>query len=80
VFLDYGIEDSFEFIINAEMEMEGTSCKVTIPQFNCLTNKEVTRDRGFMAVEALTNVEIAEVQCASLEMIDVSEVSYSIIQ
>jgi hypothetical protein len=74
VWLEYGIEQSYQFTIIAEMEMQGTSCKVSIPAFNCLANKDVTRDRGFVAVEARTNVEVAEVATSALDTVDVSEI------
>jgi len=78
VWLEYGIEDCYEFTITGELEMEGTSCQTTVPAFNALIGKEVVREKGFIAVEALTNVEIAEIQCNGLEIIDVSEVPDSL--
>ena len=38
--------------------------------------KEVTRDKGYVAVEARTNVEIAELSSSALDTVDISEVSY----
>jgi len=78
VWLEYGIEDCFEFTVSAELEMEGTSCKILAPVFNALIGKEVVREKGFIAVEALTNVEIAELECNGLEIVDVSEIPDSL--
>jgi len=78
VWLEYGIEDCFEFTVSAELEMEGTSCKILVPVFNTLIGKEVVREKGFIAVEALTNVEIAELECNGLEIVDVSEIPDSL--
>jgi len=77
VWLEYGLEDMYEFTVISELEMTGTSCQVTIPCFNCIT-KEVSRDRGFIGVEARTNVEIEEIECKSVEVIDISELPDSV--
>lgn len=74
VWLEYGIEQCYQFTIIAEMEMQSTSCKVLIPAFNCMVNSDVTRDRGFIAVEARTNVEVAEIATSALDTVDVSEI------
>jgi hypothetical protein len=64
----------YEFTISSELEMESTSCKVNIPYFDCYASKEVKKDKGYIAVEARTSVEVAEVKYIGLGILDVSEV------
>lgn len=54
--------------------MKSNSAQVSIPSFNAMVSKEITRDKGSLAIEARTNVEIEEVTCASIAVTDVSEV------
>jgi len=74
------LEDMYEFTVVAELEMSGTSAVVDIPSFNCLTTKEITRDKGYLAVEARTNVEVAETKCDGLATMDVSEIPDTLFQ
>jgi hypothetical protein len=39
-----------------------------------LTSKEISRHKGIFAVEAITNVEIEEVDAKNLAPLDISEV------
>eukprot|EP01135_Chromosphaera_perkinsii_P010512 Nk52_evm22s2152 gene=Nk52_evmTU22s2152 len=68
--LDYGVEGSHEIFILSEYDMQSTSCKVGLPIFSCLN---VDRERGFLAVEARTNVEIQEESFNLLTKVDVNE-------
>lgn len=72
--MEYGLEDYYEFTVISELEMKGMSCKVTLPKFSALANKEVTRETGFIGVEARTNVEVEELETEGLSMIDIREV------
>eukprot|EP01116_Phalansterium_solitarium_P021659 TRINITY_DN681_c0_g1_i2.p1 TRINITY_DN681_c0_g1~~TRINITY_DN681_c0_g1_i2.p1 ORF type:complete len:708 (+),score=229.45 TRINITY_DN681_c0_g1_i2:114-2126(+) len=75
VWLDYGLEDSYDFTVTSEMSMGGTSCTVEIAPLSCLVNREVVRDKGYLAVEARTNVEVEEGGIVSgLAMVDISEI------
>jgi hypothetical protein len=45
-----------------------------MPRFNSVTNKDISRETGFVAVETRTNVEVNELNCDGLSMIDTREV------
>jgi len=80
VFTEYGLEDYYEFTVVAELEMSASSATVDIPSFNCLTSKDISRDKGYLAVEARANVEVAEKKCEGIATLDVSEIPESLFQ
>jgi len=53
------------------LEMGGTSCKVDIPTFRCLGI--VSREKGFVGIEARTNVEIQFLNGGGCAAIDTTE-------
>ncbi|EGG14000.1 hypothetical protein DFA_11761 [Cavenderia fasciculata] len=72
VHLDYGVENNYELSISAEYNMRDTSAEVRIPIMVC-KGEEISRQRGFLAIEARTNVEISEIGCLAADVIDVQE-------
>ena len=70
VWLDYGVEDTYELRISAEREMAATSGVVTMPRLQALG---VSRERGFIGIEARTNVELTDVSSAGLGRMGTSE-------
>lgn len=77
IWLEYGLEDEYNFTVVSEVEMGGTTARVKVPTFTTLIpsdHQEVVREKGFIAVVARTNVEIEEYDCAgALSPVDVSE-------
>jgi hypothetical protein len=67
VFLEYGLEDRYEFTIMGEISMDSSSGEAKIPPFSCLASKDVSRDKGFVAVEAKTNVEVEETASTGIQ-------------
>eukprot|EP01133_Synstelium_polycarpum_P018048 gene18048-21545_t len=73
VCLDYGVESSYELTVSAEHSMRDTTADVAIPTMAALGD-EIVRHRGFLAIEARTNVEISEISSSVIDVIDVQEV------
>jgi hypothetical protein len=53
--------------------LSGASADVEIPVFRCIS-QEVAREKGYLAVEARSNLEVAELRTDGLAMVDVSEI------
>ena len=70
VWLDYGIENSYQLTLHCETDMESTSCAVIVPTISC---NNIHREKGFLAIEARTNVEVSELQSTSLARISFNE-------
>jgi len=72
VALDYTAEGSFSFKVNSESQMSNTTQLVKVPSFRCTG---VSRELGFLGIQAKTNVEIQPVSLegVSIAKIDVSE-------
>jgi len=73
VYLEYGVEDNYTFSILSELEMPGTSCQIAIPTTACVGG--VKREKGYIGIEARTNVEVDFVQGGGMASIDTSELS-----
>ncbi|GAM18759.1 hypothetical protein SAMD00019534_019340 [Acytostelium subglobosum LB1] len=72
VYLDYGVESDYTLTVNAEYNMGSTTADVSIPTMFCIGD-DITRQRGYIAIEARTNVEISELSSNSLDAMDVQE-------
>jgi hypothetical protein len=57
VWLEFGIEQSYSFVVTGEVELGFTTGCVALPQFKAL---HVSREKGFVGIEARTNVELSE--------------------
>ncbi|EFA84756.1 hypothetical protein PPL_01748 [Heterostelium album PN500] len=79
VWLDYGVENDYELTVSAEFNMGSTSADVSIPSIRCIGD-EITRHRGFIAIEARTNVEISELNSQNLDVIDIKELPLDLSQ
>ena len=76
IWLDYGMENQYKLQIHTETDMESTSCDVKLQNIYC---KHVNREKGFLAIEARTNVEVSEIERFSLTRIASSELPKSLI-
>ena len=76
IWLDYGMENKYKLQIHTETDMESTSCDVKIQNIFC---KNVNREKGFLAIEARTNVEVSEINQFSLTRIASSELPKELI-
>jgi len=76
VWLDYGIENDYQLILNTETDMESTSCDVVVPAISC---HGVNREKGFLAIEARTNVEVSELEQQGLARIAFNELPQRLI-
>ncbi|KAM9987400.1 hypothetical protein ACTFIZ_005395 [Dictyostelium cf. discoideum] len=70
--LDYGIENSYKLLITSEYSMKDTSGELSIPSMRCM-GEEISRQRGFLGVEARTNVEISDIGNEGLNIVDLKE-------
>ncbi|KAM9960139.1 hypothetical protein ACTFIW_009264 [Dictyostelium discoideum] len=70
--LDYGIENSYKLLITSEYSMKDTSGELSIPSMRCM-GEEISRQRGFLGVEARTNVEISDIGNEGLSVVDLKE-------
>eukprot|EP01132_Coremiostelium_polycephalum_P007739 gene7739-9519_t len=71
--LNYAVEKEYSFSIFSEFNMRDTSGELHIPSFVC-RGEEISRQRGFLGVEARTNVEISEVSNEGLQVVDSQEI------
>ncbi|KYQ88547.1 hypothetical protein DLAC_11273 [Tieghemostelium lacteum] len=73
VYLDYGVEGNYKLTVSSESSMKDTSGDALIYSMIC-KGDEISRQRGFLAVEARTNVEISELSSSeSLNVVDIQE-------
>lgn len=70
VSLEYAMEALYALELRTELKMASTSCDVQLPRFACL---QVNRERGFIAVEARTSVEVRELSSTMLAPMGISE-------
>ncbi|KAN0009054.1 hypothetical protein ACTFIU_008945 [Dictyostelium citrinum] len=70
--LDYGFDTNYSIDINGEYSMRDTSGELNIPSMIC-KGDEISRQRGFLGVEARTNVEISDIGNEVLSVVDVRE-------
>ncbi|KAN0042889.1 hypothetical protein ACTA71_010520 [Dictyostelium dimigraforme] len=70
--LDYGFDTNYMVDINGEYSMKDTSGELNIPSMIC-KGDEISRQRGFLGVEARTNVEISDIGNEVLSVVDVRE-------
>ncbi|KAM9983377.1 hypothetical protein ACTFIY_000097 [Dictyostelium cf. discoideum] len=75
--LDYGIENSYKLLIASEYSMKDTSGELSIPSMRCM-GEEISRQRGFLGVEARTNVEISDIGNEGLSVVDLKELPHQI--
>ena len=75
VWLDYGVEKTYQLSIRAELEMESTSSSVLVPRISCAN---VNRERGHVGVEARTNVEVSELVVRGIARVGVEELPGSV--
>ncbi|KAK5575681.1 hypothetical protein RB653_006814 [Dictyostelium firmibasis] len=70
--LDYGFDTNYTIDISGEYSMKDTSGELNIPSMIC-KGDEISRQRGFLGVEARTNVEISDIGNEVLSVVDVRE-------
>ena len=70
IWLEYGMENCYQIILDTETDMESTSCDVVVPSFSCY---DVNREKGYVSVVARTNVEVSELDQRSLTRIGHNE-------
>lgn len=68
----HGMEMAYTLKILTELEMNSTSCTVTLPSFSCI-DRSISREKGFLGIFTRTNVELKEETKKFLSSIDVSE-------
>jgi hypothetical protein len=61
VWLDYGTDSTFSLKISAEISLRGTSDKFSIPPFVATATEGVRREKGNIAVDSDTGVEVQEI-------------------
>ncbi|KJE95791.1 hypothetical protein CAOG_08955 [Capsaspora owczarzaki ATCC 30864] len=79
VLLEYGVEDKFELRVTAEKQLPATSCKFVVPTFRHVRGP-VSREKGTLAVEATTSVEVEQVPggAVGVGLLDVAELPASL--
>ncbi|KAG2378333.1 hypothetical protein C9374_008476 [Naegleria lovaniensis] len=70
VTLHCGVEGSYQLKLLTEKDMKSESCKVHLPTFSCMN---VNRDKGFIGVEGITNVEIKDLKNVGLTKLATTE-------
>ncbi|EGC40409.1 hypothetical protein DICPUDRAFT_146788 [Dictyostelium purpureum] len=70
--LDYGFDSDFTINMNAEYSMKDTSGEINIPSMIC-KGDEINRQRGYLGIEARTNVEISDIGNLGLSVTDIKE-------
>eukprot|EP00736_Rhodelphis_marinus_P013756 Rmarinus@m.1814 len=70
IVLSYPAVDQFRVTIQAELGLGWTTGQVDLP---ILSTAGVNREKGFLAIEARTNVEVAEVGSSNVASLDNSE-------
>mmetsp|Transcript_36280 Transcript_36280/g.85285 ORF Transcript_36280/g.85285 Transcript_36280/m.85285 type:complete len:804 (-) Transcript_36280:102-2513(-) len=70
VMLHYPVQGRHGLAVTADLPMESTSCAVSLPVFDAAGS---TRQKGYVGVEARTNVEVREVKKVGVARVDVSE-------
>eukprot|EP00698_Gefionella_okellyi_P024692 TRINITY_DN8780_c0_g1_i2.p1 TRINITY_DN8780_c0_g1~~TRINITY_DN8780_c0_g1_i2.p1 ORF type:complete len:669 (-),score=121.52 TRINITY_DN8780_c0_g1_i2:42-2048(-) len=76
VWLDRAVENSYNLLVCTETDLPGTSCEVQIPVITCIG---VSKEKGFVSVEARTNVEIEETRATGVARVDVKELPNTIV-
>ncbi|KAF2071774.1 hypothetical protein CYY_006920 [Polysphondylium violaceum] len=71
--LDYGVENSYELKVFAEYSMGDTTGEVFVSPMIC-KGEEISRQRGYLGVEARTNIEISDIGNDGLSVADVTEI------
>jgi len=77
VWLEYGIEESYSLVVTSEYEMGSTAGEVTLPRFYPLL---VSREKGFVGIEARTNVELSQQKIHRMLRIGTSELPQRLYQ
>lgn len=75
VHLEYGLEDSYEITIVSELPLDSAP-SLRMPCIACVAECEahhISKEKGFVAIEARTNVEIREGENKNVGRIDTSE-------
>ena len=62
---DHGVDGKIELSVGSELELEGTSCEFFCPVFSHV-HDAISREKGFIAVEARTTVELDQA-CAAVQ-------------
>ncbi|EGC39241.1 hypothetical protein DICPUDRAFT_27346 [Dictyostelium purpureum] len=70
--LTSSVETSYVLVITSEITMESTSATVIIPSIKTIGN-EITREKGYLAVESNANVEVEQISRDGLTLIDKTE-------
>jgi hypothetical protein len=76
VWLEYGLEDSYEITIVSELPIDPTTTSLRMPNFACVAQCEahtISKEKGHVAIEARTNVEVREGAAKNIGRIDTSE-------
>eukprot|EP01061_Rhynchopus_euleeides_P007955 TRINITY_DN1701_c0_g1_i1.p1 TRINITY_DN1701_c0_g1~~TRINITY_DN1701_c0_g1_i1.p1 ORF type:complete len:747 (+),score=320.09 TRINITY_DN1701_c0_g1_i1:60-2300(+) len=70
LFMESAVQGTVHFTVTVELEMLGTSCCIVCPTF---TPVGTNRNKGSIAVQARTAVEIQEIESRHLSKVDVQE-------
>lgn len=70
IHLEYGVEQQYSMSIFTEVELQGSG-NVMLPIFRC--GDAVSREKGFVGIEAKTSVELSLVNVNNASVIDNSE-------
>ncbi|KAN0007231.1 hypothetical protein ACTFIU_000429 [Dictyostelium citrinum] len=71
--LTSSVESSFSLMISAEIEMDSTSGTINISKGIRCSGIEISREKGYLAVESTANVEVESLTRENLTLIDKSE-------
>ena len=70
LYMESAVEGTVHFTVQAELEMKSTSCVIVCPSF---VAKGANRNKGNIAVQARTAVEVQEIEARHLSKVDVQE-------
>lgn len=74
--LETGVEGAYTLRILGEMDIEKSSCELIVPSFSA--GPEVDREKGNVAIEATSSIEINEISSDRLDKVDPSELPSSL--
>lgn len=63
-------------VLHDQLELDGTTCTFACPVFAHVQDQVISREQGYIAIEARTNVEVDQPECAAGCMpIDIGELN-----
>ncbi|KAM9962300.1 hypothetical protein ACTFIR_005206 [Dictyostelium discoideum] len=77
--LTSSVESSFSLTISAEIEMDSTSGTINISKGIRCSGIEISREKGYLAVESTANVEVESLTRDNLTLIDKSELPLELV-